>query len=144
MDQAEAYFAKIGFPLPPYVNPADFYMDVIAGLVKNERNVHINLFEEWEKRQMMVEDFEPEVEEVGKDEIGSISSRQSTSSRPASEHAPSRPSSQILINVKEVCRTSTQGKDSETNWLHVLLFNRFDPQTNYTQDSSQVSLSGVI
>lgn len=112
MDQAEVYFAKIGFPLPPYVNPADFYMDVIAGLVKNERNVHINLFEEWEKHQMMVEDFEPEVEEVGKDEIRSISSSQSTSSRPASEHAPSRPSSQILINVKEVCKTSTQGKYS--------------------------------
>ena len=56
VDEAEAYFSKIGYPLPPYVNPADFYMDVISGSVKNERNVYVNLTDEWEKHKAMMEE----------------------------------------------------------------------------------------
>ena len=62
VDEAEAYFSKIGYPLPPYVNPADFYMDVISGSVKNERNAYMNLTDEWEKHQVMVEEVGSEVE----------------------------------------------------------------------------------
>ncbi|XP_046860525.1 ABC transporter G family member 28-like isoform X2 [Xenia sp. Carnegie-2017] len=56
VDEAEAYFSRIGFPMPPYVNPADFYMDVIAGEVKNEHDVHINLIEEWDRHEGSEED----------------------------------------------------------------------------------------
>jgi len=34
--QANAYFANIGFPLPPNTNPADFYLDVAQGAVERE------------------------------------------------------------------------------------------------------------
>lgn len=49
-----AYFTKIGFPLPPYENPADYYMDVIAGMVPIEDVNHLDfkkedLFDLWEK-----------------------------------------------------------------------------------------------
>ena len=49
-----AYFTKIGFPLPPYENPADYYMDVVAGMVPIEDVNHLDfkkedLFDLWEK-----------------------------------------------------------------------------------------------
>ena len=31
LDGAASYFASIGFPLPEMCNPADFYLDVVAG-----------------------------------------------------------------------------------------------------------------
>ena len=62
VDDAETYFAKIGYPLPPYVNPADFYMDVIGDSVKNERKVYVSLFDEWEKHKKMVTEAELEGE----------------------------------------------------------------------------------
>jgi ABC-type multidrug transport system ATPase subunit len=31
IDKAPEYFASIGFPLPQMCNPADFYLDVVAG-----------------------------------------------------------------------------------------------------------------
>jgi ABC-type multidrug transport system ATPase subunit len=49
-----AYFTRIGFPLPPLENPADYYMDVIAGMVTIENLNHLDfkkedLFDLWEK-----------------------------------------------------------------------------------------------
>ena len=117
VDEAETYFAKIGYPLPPYVNPADFYMDVIAGSVKNERNVYNNLFEEWEKHQMIVEELGPMGEPVAKkgmgvkEEEGNEEERQSMSSNLSHSNGNSpgsRPSSQILINVQEARDISVQ------------------------------------
>ncbi len=117
VDEAETYFAKIGYPLPPYVNPADFYMDVIAGSVKNERNVYTNLFEEWEKHQMIVEELGSMGEPVAKkgmgvkEEGGNEEERQSMSSNLSHSNGNSpgsRPSSQILINVQEARDISVQ------------------------------------
>ena len=34
--EATAYFASLGFPLPPNTNPADFYLDVAQGAVDRE------------------------------------------------------------------------------------------------------------
>ena len=62
VDDAETYFAKIGYPLPPYVNPADFYMDVIGDSVKNERKIYVSLFDEWVKHKKMVTEAELEGE----------------------------------------------------------------------------------
>ena len=45
-----AYFTRIGFPLPPKTNPADYYMDVVAGLIPCESNpkfVKEDLFDLW-------------------------------------------------------------------------------------------------
>jgi hypothetical protein len=109
VDEAETYFAKIGYPLPPYVNPADFYMDVISGSVQNERNVYTCLFEEWEKHQMMVEEVGSEVEEpkeVGAKEEGGDETQSIQSNGSRSTIEIDRPSSQILINVKEAVRIS--------------------------------------
>lgn len=44
------YFETIGFPLPPQMNPADYYMDVIAGLIPCEKNSNFkkeDLFDIW-------------------------------------------------------------------------------------------------
>lgn len=47
-----AYFERIGFPLPPRMNPADYYMDVVAGLVPRENHPDFKkeyLFDLWAK-----------------------------------------------------------------------------------------------
>ena len=44
------YFEKRGFPCPPKDNPADFYMDVLTGIVPHATNFDFrkeDLFEEW-------------------------------------------------------------------------------------------------
>lgn len=125
VDDAENYFASIGYPLPPYVNPADFYMDVIAGSVTNERNIHTNLFDEWEKHCTKVEGAQSKVEtvteegevgqgneglnmvEVNDDRRGSRDSNLSVgigdNNRPSDAIAPRKKmSTQILIYVKDV------------------------------------------
>ena len=55
VEDAEPYFSKVGFPLPPYVNPADFYMDVIAGTIKSQLPRYTDLFQEWENHLSPVE-----------------------------------------------------------------------------------------
>jgi ABC-type multidrug transport system ATPase subunit len=45
-----AYFEKLGFPCPPNANPADFYMDVVSGIVPLSSRVDFDkddLFEAW-------------------------------------------------------------------------------------------------
>lgn len=45
------YFTRIGFPLPERTNPADYYMDVVAGLIPCEISPKFtkdDLFEMWE------------------------------------------------------------------------------------------------
>jgi len=44
------YFTRIGFPLPAQMNPADYYMDVIAGLIPCDNNPNFekeDLFDLW-------------------------------------------------------------------------------------------------
>jgi hypothetical protein len=137
VDAAEQYFASIGYPLPPYVNPADFYMDVIAGSVKNERNIYTNLFDEWEKHQMILEEVgadpvdkngsvevEAEVNEVKADKE-SVEGVQSGSS---DDFLPGTPSSQIRIHVKEADETSEEieGVYYHINYLSSAWFYRWD------------------
>lgn len=46
----EDYFSKRGFPCPPKLNPADYYMDVLSGIIPHENNDEWkkeDLFEEW-------------------------------------------------------------------------------------------------
>jgi len=46
----EAYFEKRGFPCPPRANPADYYMDVLSGIIPHADNddwKREDLFEEW-------------------------------------------------------------------------------------------------
>jgi ABC-type multidrug transport system ATPase subunit len=48
--QMSAYFEKLGFPCPPNANPADFYMDVVSGIVPHISNPNFgidDLFEAW-------------------------------------------------------------------------------------------------
>jgi len=50
--EAPAYFGSIGFPVPPDCNPADFYLDVISGLVVrigHENFQPSDLFELWSR-----------------------------------------------------------------------------------------------
>ena len=109
--EAETYFRYLGYPLPPYVNPADFYMDVIAGTIENERNVYINLFDEWENYQMKVDEVGSEEDkpkrEVEMTEIGSLKSDVGTldSNTPMIK----KTSSQIIIKVQEIDTMSTEG-----------------------------------
>ena len=104
VDDAETYFTRLGYPLPPYVNPADFYMDVITGTIQNERNVYINLLDEWENHQMRVDEVGSEEDEPGQEvemkEIRSFGSDAST----LDTNTPiiKKPSSQIIINVREL------------------------------------------
>lgn len=52
---APAYFESIGFPLPPNCNPADFYLDVAAGVVAHKTNPNFEwpmLFDFWEERRL--------------------------------------------------------------------------------------------
>ncbi len=35
LQEAAGYFASIGFPLPNHCNPADFYLDVAAGVFQS-------------------------------------------------------------------------------------------------------------
>ena len=152
VEKAEPFFAKIGYPLPPYVNPADFYMDVIAGSVKNERNLYTNLFEEWEKHQMTVEELGSEADSVNNDrsiearadvngvneEVGSEEGKQSVLSShiqsiesEASEDSVQRKmSSQILINVKEAHDTSDS---TESTYYQCNLFPSFINKRLFTQ-----------
>jgi ABC-type multidrug transport system ATPase subunit len=47
-----AYFTGIGFPLPPRTNPADYYMDVVAGLIPCDNKPDFqkeDLFDLWIK-----------------------------------------------------------------------------------------------
>ena len=48
---AEEYFKNMGFVVPANVNPADFYMDVIGGVIKKdgEKVEPIKLFNAWDK-----------------------------------------------------------------------------------------------
>lgn len=51
-EDMEPYFDKMGFPLPPQINPADYYMDVIAGLIPCSNNPNFkkeDLFEIWKE-----------------------------------------------------------------------------------------------
>lgn len=44
------YFEKLGFPCPPNANPADFYMDVVSGIVPHSSKADFDkddLFEAW-------------------------------------------------------------------------------------------------
>lgn len=90
VENAEPYFASIGYPLPSYMNPADFYMDVIAGSVKCERNYYTDLFEEWEKHQTPVEEATP------------------TSSRPSS----------LLLNAKEAQPLTVERQGNGVHQVH--------------------------
>jgi hypothetical protein len=48
--QMPAYFEKLGFPCPSNVNPADFYMDVVSGIVPHASNPNFgidDLFAAW-------------------------------------------------------------------------------------------------
>ena len=47
---AVEYFSSLGFHTPANVNPADFYMDVIGGSIKNEKDEEVDLFEAWNRR----------------------------------------------------------------------------------------------
>ena len=52
---APAYFESIGFPLPPNCNPADFYLDVAAGVVPHKTDPNFEwpmLFDYWEERRL--------------------------------------------------------------------------------------------
>mmetsp|Transcript_20661 Transcript_20661/g.57380 ORF Transcript_20661/g.57380 Transcript_20661/m.57380 type:complete len:556 (-) Transcript_20661:327-1994(-) len=52
-ENMESYFDSIGFPLPPQTNPADFYIDVISGLIprtNDESFKNEDLFDLWENR----------------------------------------------------------------------------------------------
>ena len=50
---AEEYFKNMGFVVPANVNPADFYMDVIGGVIKKdgEKVEPFKLFDAWEGHQ---------------------------------------------------------------------------------------------
>ena len=119
VDDAETYFANIGYPLPPYVNPADYYMDVISGSVKNETNAYVSLTEEWEKHQIVVEEVGSDVksevnkgvEDVKLEEInGSMANSPALSERSTTEMlANSGSNSSVLINVREADARSSQG-----------------------------------
>ena len=47
--EAENYFDCLGFEKPDKVNPADFYMDVIGGVVENKQSEFTTLPESWEQ-----------------------------------------------------------------------------------------------
>ena len=55
VEGAKDYFSSIGFPLPRYMNPADFYLDVISDTVKSEENTYTDLFERWQDYQTRIE-----------------------------------------------------------------------------------------
>ena len=38
--QVHGYFERIGYELPEKANPADFYMDIVAGVVPNKAGQH--------------------------------------------------------------------------------------------------------
>ena len=52
VDEADEYFAKLGFEKPKNVNPADFYMDVIGGVYENEGLDQNQLFQEYKQYQL--------------------------------------------------------------------------------------------
>ena len=52
VDEADEYFAKLGFEKPKNVNPADFYMDVIGGVYENEGFDQNQLFQEYRQYQL--------------------------------------------------------------------------------------------
>ena len=107
VDEAEAYFSRIGFPMPPYVNPADFYMDVIAGEVKNERDVHINLIEEWERHEGSEEDKKCNVVSKDMSQLDIINDGAQTRS---SSFSTNSASSQTLTHPKNTGFESLDGR----------------------------------
>ena len=48
-DGMEEYFAKRGFPCPKHSNPADFYMDVLSGIIPHPDNA------DWDKEELLEE-----------------------------------------------------------------------------------------
>ena len=64
VDDAARYFSSLGFHTPANVNPADFYMDVIGGSVKTEKDEEVDLFEAWNKRSSIEEGTSSEKEQV--------------------------------------------------------------------------------
>ena len=73
VEGAKEYFEGMGYPCPANINPADHYMDVIGGVVKEseERFDPTILFGAWvdhvckEETKEMVENFEGEVSNGG-------------------------------------------------------------------------------
>jgi ABC-type multidrug transport system ATPase subunit len=54
IEKAPEYFASIGFPLPQMCNPADFYLDVVAGAVQRQGHKQFHwseLFDLWEEKR---------------------------------------------------------------------------------------------
>ena len=47
--EAENYFERLGFEKPDKVNPADFYMDAIGGMLESKQSEFTSLPEEWEQ-----------------------------------------------------------------------------------------------
>merc|ERR1712054_489790 len=63
--KALAYFNLIGFDMPANENPADFMMDVIAGMVhnRNDSNFHpAKLVECWQQSKHTVKSMEVQLE----------------------------------------------------------------------------------
>jgi len=49
VERATHYFERIGFPVPPATNPADYFLDVISGKVVGEKEKPVDLESEWQK-----------------------------------------------------------------------------------------------
>ena len=47
--EAENYFERLGFQKPDKVNPADFFMDAIGGMLESKQSEFTSLPEKWEQ-----------------------------------------------------------------------------------------------
>eukprot|EP00457_Paulinella_chromatophora_P003506 gb/GEZN01003514.1/.p1 GENE.gb/GEZN01003514.1/~~gb/GEZN01003514.1/.p1 ORF type:complete len:711 (-),score=79.39 gb/GEZN01003514.1/:23-1897(-) len=65
-NRAISYFSSIGQPLPPFTNPADFFLDVIntseRGEVFQGSKEHVNLEEAWQQRSVAIGAASPKLE----------------------------------------------------------------------------------
>ncbi|VEU45179.1 unnamed protein product [Pseudo-nitzschia multistriata] len=83
-ENMESYFDGIGFPLPDQMNPADYFMDVIAGLIPCEDNPDFrkeDLFDLWEdhkKKSGSVDDQNGKIRKPSKSSKKSPGNRKAT------------------------------------------------------------------
>eukprot|EP01114_Cavostelium_apophysatum_P015588 TRINITY_DN4279_c0_g1_i1.p1 TRINITY_DN4279_c0_g1~~TRINITY_DN4279_c0_g1_i1.p1 ORF type:complete len:767 (-),score=153.56 TRINITY_DN4279_c0_g1_i1:58-2358(-) len=62
-NRALEYFSSIGFECPEHVNPADFYLDVISGLVPHKSDGPVDLFKIWEEHQSEYDEMRQKISE---------------------------------------------------------------------------------
>lgn len=126
-DEMVDYFTRIGFPLPPRTNPADFYMDVVAGLVPCKDNLKFkkeDLFHIWETAPE-----NPDCEKSSEEPTESLTDTQPSSGRTSNTVEDAiREAEEKFKEAEDILRSKFETKKRDFVQLMRHLFSSGNPE----------------